>query len=304
MTVAAIDCGTNSVRLLICSFADSDGPVPVELVRRMQITRLGEGVDKTGRLAPTALARTQAALAEYAAEIKAAGATRVRIVATSATRDASNADEFHAMVLATLGVPPEVVSGEEEASLSFTGALAGLGDAEPPFLVIDIGGGSTEFVYGSTSVEHAISMDIGAVRMTERHLHSDPPELSELDAAVADIRAAVDRALAVVPMGRTLVGVAGTITTVAAIALGLTSYDRSRIHQSRITAEEIAHVTAGLAEMTREQRLGITAMHPGRADVIVGGALILRTIMEQTGTQSILISEHDILDGIALSLST
>ncbi|MBB5870383.1 exopolyphosphatase/guanosine-5'-triphosphate,3'-diphosphate pyrophosphatase [Allocatelliglobosispora scoriae] len=298
MNVAAIDCGTNSVRVLIL------GPDGRELTRRMQIVRLGEGVDATGRLAPAALARTQTALAEFAAEIKAVGVARTRVVATSATRDASNADEFHAMVLATLGVAPEVVSGDEEARLAFTGALAGLDVSEPPYLLVDIGGGSTEFVHGSTSVEHAISTDIGSVRMTERHLHSDPPELDEIEAAAADIGAVVAGALAVVPPGRTLVGVAGTITTVAAIALGLTAYDRSRIHQARITAEEVRHVTAGLAEMTREQRLGITSMHPGRADVIVGGALILRTIMEQTGAESILVSEHDILDGIAASLST
>ncbi|MCP2326608.1 exopolyphosphatase/guanosine-5'-triphosphate,3'-diphosphate pyrophosphatase [Hamadaea flava] len=299
--VAAIDCGTNSIRLLI---ADFDGDRATDVSRRMEIVRLGQGVDATGRLAPEAIERTRAALSAYKSEIDEAGVTAVRMVATSATRDAANAADFHDMVLATLGSEPEVVSGEEEARLSFAGAVRGL-DAEPPFLVVDIGGGSTEFVLGDNAgVSSAISVDIGCVRMTERHLHSDPPELDELAAATADIGKAVDHALTVVPgtQARTLVGLAGSVTTVTAIALGLTSYQSERIHRARVSKEEVALVTAGLAEMTHDQRAGIGVMHPGRVDVIVAGALILRTIMEKTGLSTVLASEHDILDGIALSL--
>ncbi|MEV6965635.1 Ppx/GppA phosphatase family protein [Hamadaea sp. NPDC051192] len=299
--VAAIDCGTNSIRLLI---ADFDGDRSTDVSRRMEIVRLGQGVDATGRLAPEAIERTRAALSAYKSEIDEAGVTAVRMVATSATRDAANAADFHDMVLATLGSEPEVVSGEEEARLSFAGAVRGL-DAEPPFLVVDIGGGSTEFVLGDDAgVNSAISVDIGCVRMTERHLQSDPPELDELAAATADIGKAVDHALTVVPgtRARTLVGLAGSVTTVTAIALGLTSYQSERIHRARVSKEEVALVTAGLAEMTHDQRAGIGVMHPGRVDVIVAGALILRTIMEKTGSSAVLASEHDILDGIALSL--
>ncbi|MEV0268579.1 Ppx/GppA phosphatase family protein [Hamadaea sp. NPDC050747] len=299
--MAAIDCGTNSIRLLI---ADFDGDRATDVSRRMEIVRLGQGVDATGRLAPEAIERTRVALSAYKSEIDEAGATAVRMVATSASRDAANAADFHDMVVATLGHEPEVISGEEEARLSFDGAVRGL-DAEPPFLVVDIGGGSTEFVLGdATGVSGAISVDVGCVRMTERHLHNDPPDLDELEAATADIAKAVDHALTVVPgtQARTLVGLAGSVTTVTAIALGLTSYQPERIHHARVSREEVALVTAGLAEMTRDQRAGIGVMHPGRVDVIVAGALILRTIMEKTGSAFVLASEHDILDGIALSL--
>jgi exopolyphosphatase/guanosine-5'-triphosphate,3'-diphosphate pyrophosphatase len=299
--VAAIDCGTNSIRLLI---ADIDGDRSADVSRRMEIVRLGQGVDATGRLAPEAIERTRVALSAYKREIDEAGVTAVRMVATSATRDAANAADFHDMVMATLGSEPEVVSGEEEARLSFAGAIRGL-DAEPPFLVVDIGGGSTEFVLGDAAgIQAATSVDLGCVRMTERHLHSDPPDLDELEAATADIAKAVDGSLAVVPgtQARTLVGLAGSVTTVTAIALGLTTYQPERIHHARVTREEVALVTAGLAEMTHDQRAAIGVMHPGRVDVIVAGALILRTIMEKTGCSSVLASEHDILDGIAFSL--
>jgi exopolyphosphatase / guanosine-5'-triphosphate,3'-diphosphate pyrophosphatase len=299
--VAAIDCGTNSIRLLI---ADIEGDRSADVSRRMEIVRLGQGVDATGRLAPEAIERTRVALSAYKREIDEAGVTAVRMVATSATRDAANAADFHDMVMATLGSEPEVVSGEEEARLSFAGAIRGL-DAEPPFLVVDIGGGSTEFVLGDAAgIQAATSVDLGCVRMTERHLHSDPPDLDELEAATADIAKAVDGALAVVPgtQARTLVGLAGSVTTVTAIALGLTTYQPERIHHARVTREEVALVTAGLAEMTHDQRAAIGVMHPGRVDVIVAGALILRTIMEKTGCSSVLASEHDILDGIAFSL--
>lgn len=308
--VAAIDCGTNSIRLLVADLPDRDaGPEAplVDLSRRMEIVRLGQGVDRTGRLAPEAIERTRVALASYAADIDKLGAQRIRMCATSASRDASNAADFREMVERTLGVAPEVVTGDEEARLSFTGAVRGLpADAREPFLVIDIGGGSTEFVVGTRTggVEAAISMDIGCVRMTERHLHGDPPSRAEIAAAQADIAAAVDRALEVVP-GReaaTLVGLAGSVTTVVAIAEGLQEYDPGRIHHARVSYQAVADVTADLLGKTREQRLAIPVMHPGRADVIGAGALVLRVAMERAGMPSVVASEHDILDGIAWSL--
>ncbi|GAA4436393.1 Ppx/GppA phosphatase family protein [Phytohabitans houttuyneae] len=302
--MAAIDCGTNSIRLLVADLPAAGGDAPlVDVVRRMEIVRLGQGVDRTGRLAPEAIERTRVALASYAAQIRELGATRVRMCATSATRDAANAGDFRAMVVETLGVEPEVVSGDEEARLSFTGAVRGLA-AEPPYLVVDIGGGSTEFVVGESTVEGAISVDIGCVRMTERHLHSDPPTPAEVAAATGDITAAVDRALAAVPgrEARTLVGLAGSVTTVAAIALGLSEYNPSRIHHAVVSYDAVAKVTGDLLAMTTAQRLEIPVMHPGRADVIVAGALVLRVIMERAGMPAVVASEHDILDGIAWSI--
>jgi exopolyphosphatase/guanosine-5'-triphosphate,3'-diphosphate pyrophosphatase len=300
--VAAIDCGTNSIRLLVADLPPDGGPL-TDVTRRMEIVRLGQGVDRTGRLAPEALDRTRVALAGYAAEIRRLGARRVRMVATSATRDAGNADDFRAMVLATLGQEPEVVSGDEEARLSFTGAVRGLPPAR--YLVVDIGGGSTEFVVGSTAVEHAVSVDIGCVRMTERHLHSDPPSPAEIDAATADIEAAVDKALAVVGAGSAteVVGVAGSVTTVAAIALNLPRYQPERIQHARISRDDVARVSADLLGRTRAQRLAMPVMHPGRADVIGAGALILRIILDRVGAGTVIASEHDILDGIAWSLA-
>lgn len=308
--VAAIDCGTNSIRLLVADLpepsAGSQAPL-TDLTRRMEIVRLGQGVDRTGRLAPEAIERTRVALASYAADIEKLGAERVRMCATSASRDAANAADFTEMVQRTLGVAPEVVSGDEEARLSFTGAVRGLpADAKEPFLVVDIGGGSTEFVVGDRvgGVRAAISVDIGCVRMTERHLPGDPPTPEQVAAAQADIAAAVDRALAVVP-GReaaTLIGLAGSVTTVVAIAQGLREYDPERIHHARVSYDAVAEVTADLLGRTREQRLAIPVMHPGRADVIGAGALVLRVIMERAGMPSVVASEHDILDGIAWSL--
>ncbi|TDC33486.1 Ppx/GppA family phosphatase [Micromonospora sp. 15K316] len=309
--MAAIDCGTNSIRLLVADLPDpAAGPESplTDLSRRMEIVRLGQDVDRTGRLAPEAIERTRVALVDYAAEFEKLGAERVRMCATSATRDAENADEFRAMVERTLGVAPEVVSGDEEARLSFTGAVRGLpADAKAPFLVVDIGGGSTEFVVGTREggVRAAVSMDIGCVRMTERHLHGDPPSVAEIAAAQADIAVAVDRALTVVP-GReaaTLVGLAGSVTTVVAIAQGLRAYDPARIHHARVSYDAVAEVTADLLGKTREQRLAIPVMHPGRADVIGAGALVLKVIMERAGMPSVVASEHDILDGIAWSLA-
>ena len=300
MRVAGIDCGTNSIRLLIADV--SDGRL-TDVARRMEIVRLGEGVDRTGRLSEQALARTRKALLGYAAEIAELGVTRVRMCATSASRDASNAQDFRDMVRGVLGVGPEVITGTEEAALSFTGAVAGL-TAERPYLVVDIGGGSTEFVTGSTAVDHAISMDIGCVRLTERHLHADPPTPAEIHNAERDIAAAVDIALTAVPGrdARTLVGLAGTVTTVTALAKELPEYDSSRIHHSEVSLEAVSRVTAELLAMTVEQRLALPVMHPGRADVIGAGALILRTVMERSGHSSVIASEHDILDGICYSL--
>jgi exopolyphosphatase/guanosine-5'-triphosphate,3'-diphosphate pyrophosphatase len=298
--VAAIDCGTNSVRLLIADIADGQ---LVDVSRRMDIVRLGAGVDRTGRLAPEAIERTRVALVDYATQIAEAGVEASRMVATSASRDASNAEEFRAMVLATLGFAPEVVTGDEEARLSFGGAVRGL-DAEAPFLVVDIGGGSTEFVVGSTGVDAALSVDIGCVRLTERHLHGDPPTEAQIAATERDITAAVDRALAAVGTGRTLVGLAGSVTTVTAIALGLTEYRPECIHHARISRAEVSRVAADLLAATRAERLAIPAMHPGRADVIGAGALILRVIMDRSGLETLVASEHDILDGIAWSIAT
>ena len=316
--VAAIDCGTNSIRLLIADI-DTKRLRLSDLRRDMRIVRLGEGVDRTGRLAPAALDRTIAALREYAAEIGNLKPEAVRMVATSATRDAENADEFASRVKEVLGVAPEVVTGDEEAWLSFTGATRELGasprEDDPLYLVTDIGGGSTEFVLGdATEIAGARSVDIGCVRMTERHLSGDPPPFGEVAAAVADIDAALDLvASSVFPGGKpvelslcprpvTLVGLAGSVTTVAGIALGLLEYDSARIHHSRISAAAVHAISAELLGMTREQRATIGVMHPGRVDVIGAGALILDRIIARFGFADVLVSEHDILDGIAWSL--
>ena len=300
MRVAAIDCGTNSIRLLI---ADIAGGRLTDVARRMEIVRLGEGVDRTGRLAPEAIERTRKALLGYATEIAELGVSRVRMCATSASRDAANAADFTTMVRATLGVDPEVISGDEEARLSFAGAVTGL-TAEQPYLVVDIGGGSTEFVVGDDEVRHAISMDIGCVRMTERHLRSDPPTPAEVAAAEQDITKAVDTALRTVSGHgtATLVGLAGSVTTVAALALHLPRYDAERIHHARVPFDDVAKVTQDLLGSTVADRRDLPVMHPGRADVIGAGALILRIIMERAGKTSVIASEHDILDGIAFSL--
>jgi exopolyphosphatase/guanosine-5'-triphosphate,3'-diphosphate pyrophosphatase len=305
--VAAIDCGTNSVRLLVAEFDPAAGSL-VDVDRRLEIVRLGQGVDATGRLAPGALARTLAVLRSYARIIEAAGAAAVRMVATSATRDAANAAEFVAGVRAVLGAEPEVLTGDEEARLSFTGATAELagGRAAMPCLVADIGGGSTEFVLGEPpAVTAAISVDIGCVRMTERHLHSDPPSGAQIGAARADIDTALDLVAAKVPAAAaaTLVGLAGSVTTVAALALGLASYDPGRIHHARIGAGQVHEQATRLLAMPHAQRARLPVMHPGRVDVIGGGALVLDAIMDRFGFAEVLVSEHDILDGIAWSLA-
>jgi exopolyphosphatase/guanosine-5'-triphosphate,3'-diphosphate pyrophosphatase len=340
--VAAIDCGTNSIRLLIADIesssddlersrgsselAMSSRPSLADVDREMRIVRLGEGVDRTGRLSTAALDRTMTALREYAGLIAETKPEAIRMVATSATRDAENSREFTERVVGVLGVAPEVISGDEEARLSFTGAtrelagtaLGGEGECPPPYLVVDIGGGSTEFVLGdagaagSPPAEQPVgsrSVNIGCVRMTERHLHGDPPSASEIAAATEDIDAALGQAAAAVPVAvggagavGTLVGLAGSVTTVAAIALGLEAYDSERIHHSRVSAARVHQLTLGLLAMTRAERAAIPVMHPGRVDVIGAGALILDRIMTRFGFAEVLASEHDILDGIAWSL--
>jgi exopolyphosphatase/guanosine-5'-triphosphate,3'-diphosphate pyrophosphatase len=303
--VAALDCGTNSLRLLV---ADLDGDRTTDVVRRMEVVRLGAGVDRTGRLAPDALARTFAVLDEYAAIIDDSEVAAVRMVATSATRDAENRSEFVEGVTQRLGVAPEVVSGDEEAALSFAGATRELrGRSEPaaPYLVVDIGGGSTEFVLGDASGPTAArSVDVGCVRMTERHLVDDPPTRAQIDATRADIEAAIDLAGAAVPFdqARTLIGLAGSVTTVVALALGLHEYDADRIHHAQVSSAQVHRITAELLAATRAERAALTVMHPGRVDVIGGGALVLDTIMRTLSFADVVASEHDILDGIAFSL--
>jgi len=303
--VAAVDCGTNSIRLLVSDIDPAAGTA-TEVDRRMEIVRLGEGVDRTGRLAPAALARTFAACDAYADVVRSIGAERLRFVATSASRDVDNRDDFIAGVRARLGVDPEVISGDEEARLSFAGATRELlaGSDPRPFLVVDIGGGSTELVLGDTDVTAASSVDVGCVRMTERHLHDDPPTAEQVAAARADVEAAVRRAAETVPLAeaRTLVGLAGSVTTVAAMALGLPTYDRDRIHHARIASVDVHRVARELLAMTREQRAALPFMHPGRVDVIGAGALVLAVVAESVPVDDVLVSEHDILDGIAWSL--
>ncbi|MFJ3586417.1 exopolyphosphatase [Streptomyces sp. NPDC090127] len=301
--VAGIDCGTNSIRLLVADVHPETGEL-TELDRRMTIVRLGQGVDRTGRLAPEALERTFAACREYAAVIEELGAERLRFVATSASRDAENRDDFVRGVQEILGVEPEVISGDQEAELSFTGATGELHGTEK-YLVVDIGGGSTEFVVGNRHVEAARSVDIGCVRLTERHVRSDPPTAAEVAAIRADVRAALDLAEETVPLGEaeTLVGLAGSVTTVAAIALGLQEYDSAKIHHSRVPYAKVREIVDTLVASTHDERAAIPVMHPGRVDVIVAGALVLREIMARTGAREVVVSEHDILDGIALSVA-
>ena len=304
--VAAIDCGTNSIRLLV---ADGSPVGLADVHREMRIVRLGEGVDQTGRLAPGAIERTRLALVDYAECIRSFGATEVRMVATSASRDAANADEFRAVVHQILGVEPEVITGLAEAELSFVGAVASLPGIADPLLVADIGGGSTELVLGSAveaKVLAAHSMDVGCVRMTERHLRDDPPAQAQVQAALTDLRAALEAAAADVPVRQAaaFVGVAGTVTTIAALALGLPGYDAEAIHGSVTDYQQVAEVTERLLGMRRDERAALPVMHPGRVDVIAGGALVLRTVMEFAGVREVIASEHDILDGIAMSLLT
>lgn len=302
MRVAAIDCGTNSIRLLI---ADIDGSNFREIYRTMEIVRLGQGVDQNKAFHPDAIARTLAAVDLFAQEISKRGVEHIRFCATSATRDATNRELFIDGVKERLGVEPEVISGEEEARLSFIGATKEFASSDAPFLVVDIGGGSTEFVYGHSDVEFAKSVNIGCVRMTERNIHSDPPKAEEIDNARRDIQEAIAVAASVVPItkAKTLIAVAGTATSVAASALNLESYDRHLIHLSRVSAEQTHHVAITFAAMNAEERSHVGFLHPGRADVFAAGSLVLSEIMKATGAKEFVASEADILDGIAWSLA-
>jgi len=311
MRVGAVDCGTNSIRLLISEVGAGDALADVH--REMRVVRLGEGVDATGRFADAAIERTRLALADYVDIMVAQGVSAVRMVATSATRDAANREEFFAMTAELLGrvVPgavAEVISGDEEARLSFAGAVGELVADDGPFVVVDLGGGSTEFVLGDhAGVTAARSVNIGCVRLTERCLRSDPPTDAEIADARRVIAEAVAEATAVVPVqtARSWVGVAGTMTTLAAVGQGLTEYDPERIHLSRIGIDELSEVCWRLVRMTRAERAALGPMHPGRVDVIGGGSLVTVAIVELMragGVQELIVSEHDILDGIAMSL--
>ena len=310
--VAAVDCGTNTIRLLV---ADVEGDALVDVERDAVIVRLGQGVDRTGELSPEALARTFDQTRAFAARCDALGVEAVRFVATSATRDARNRDAFVAGVRAAIGVDPEVVTGDEEAALSFRGAVGVLGGTRPgPFLVVDLGGGSTELVLGDDAPRASLSMDVGSVRLTERHLRSDPPTDDEIAAARADVAAALDAAERVVPLGQaaTLVGLAGTITTVTAHVLGLDRYDRARIDAAELPVDAVLAACDDLLHRSHAQRAALGFLHPGRVDVIGAGALVwhdvvtrVRDAVAATGRSldAVLTSEHDILDGIAWSVA-
>ncbi|MDT7762555.1 MAG: exopolyphosphatase / guanosine-5-triphosphate,3-diphosphate pyrophosphatase [Mycobacterium sp.] len=311
--VAAIDCGTNSIRLLIADVVDAGLR---DVHREMRIVRLGQGVDATGQFAADALARTKTALVDYAGLLRSFAVSNVRMVATSAARDAGNRDVFFAMTADVLGavVPgavAEVITGTEEAALSFCGAVDELDAASAPFVVVDLGGGSTEVVLGDrceSGVEASFSADIGCVRLTERCLHSDPPTAAEIAAARDVVREGLGDALRVVPVerARTWVGVAGTMTTLSALAQQMKTYDPDAIHLSRVGFGDLLRVCDELIAMTRQQRASLGPMHEGRVDVIGGGAIIVEelahALRDRAGIDELVVSEHDILDGIALSI--
>lgn len=297
-TVAAIDCGTNSTRLLVWREGET-------LERLMTITRLGQGVDATGRLASEAIERTVSTLRRYRDVMDRHGVERTRITATSAARDAANRDEFFAAAEAVVGTRPELLSGREEGELSFRGATTELDAALGPFLVVDIGGGSTEFVVGSDRPDGVLSIDIGCVRLTEKFLRGDPPTAEELSDAMSVVRAYledVDRELPTARDANCLVGLAGTVTTVAAVEIGLADYDRDRIHHFDLTKEAAEDVFRTLATERHADRIHNPGLEEARADVIVGGALILVNVMRHYGFEHCLVSEADILDGLAMSI--
>ena len=312
--VAAIDCGTNSIRLLVADVDPVAGTL-VDLHRSNEVVRLGQGVDRTGVLAPEALARTLTAARGYRAVCDELGVQALRFVATSATRDARNRDEFVAGVRDALGVDPEVIAGDEEARLSFRGATGVLASRfDGPFLVVDLGGGSTELVLGTHVPEAALSMDVGSVRLTERHLHDDPPAPAQRAAADADVHAALDAAAAVVPLGRTvtLVGLAGSVTTLTAHALRLDRYDRDRIDGAVLGVDDVLAACEDMLARTRDERAALPYLHPGRVDVIGAGALVWRDVVTRVRDEvaaaggaltQVVTSEHDILDGIAWSVA-
>ncbi len=308
--VAAIDCGTNSIRLLIARRDEATGRL-VDLERHLEMVRLGLGVDRTGRFDPVAVERTLDAARRYQALVEHHGVRRedVRFVATSATRDASNREDFISGIRAILGIDPEVISGQEEAELSYRGAVSTVeGLPAGPALVVDIGGGSTELVLGTTAPTHRISLDMGSVRLTERHLRSDPPAADEIAAATADIDALLDEAAEAIPLERvaSLVGVAGTVTTVTAVATGIRDYRPDVTHGATLPVDEVRALCETLLRETREERSRHQVIHPGRIDVIGAGALIWSRIVERvaaaSGISETRTSEHDILDGMALDL--
>ena len=303
MRVAAIDCGTNSIRLLI---ADIHGGQFKEVHRQMEVVRLGQGVDQNKAFDPEAIERTLKVTHIYAGLIAAKGVERVRFCATSATRDATNRQIFIDGVKEILGIEPEVIPGVEEAALSFMGATKELHTADGPFLVVDIGGGSTEFVLGTQKVEAAKSVNIGCVRMAERHLNQQPPSAQSIASATSDIDTAISAAAESVAIteAKSLVCVAGTATTVAAAALGLTEYDRYAIHLSRIPAQKVHDVAAMFQSMTRDEIAALGYMHPGRVDVITAGSLVLSRVLHATGAKEFIASESDILDGMAWGLAS
>jgi len=296
-TVAAIDCGTNTIKLLI-------GDLPDVAVRESRMVRLGQGVDATGRLAPEALARAFEAIDEYAALIAAHDVDRIRFCATSATRDSENSAEFTAGVRARLGIDPEVLSGDEEARLAFDGAVRGTAPVPEPVLVIDIGGGSTELILGerATGPRASYSMDIGSVRLHERCLGGDPATPEQVAACVAAIDAALDDCPVDPAAARAVIGVAGTITTVAAGVLGLRAYDRELIHGRELDVDAVHQKVDDLVHATRAERLALGYVHPGRVDVIDAGALILSRVLRRATVPAMTVAETDILDGIAWSL--
>jgi len=297
--IAAVDVGTNSTRLLV-----AEDQLPLQVVeRQMRITRLGQGVDATGHLDDSALERTLMCIADYATIWRELGADRVRLTATSAVRDASDRERFFSGVRERTGIEAEVLSGEDEGRTAFRGATA-LIDGQAPYLVLDIGGGSTEFILGTDAPEAMTSRQLGCVRVAERELLSDPPSLDQIAEARGFADGELDAVEVVIAPGaaRTLVGVAGTITTIAALHLALDTYQPDRIHGSRIPAEQVAEITERLLAMTTAERRALGPMAPGREDVIHAGALILDRVMARYGFADVLVSESDILDGLAMSL--
>ena len=301
--VAAFDCGTNSLRLLVADLDIAAG-TSRDVVREMRIVRLGQGVDRTGRIAEASLHRVFLAVEEYMEKVRELDVAQLRFCATSAARDAENAEDFIAGIRDRVGVEPEVLVGDDEARTSFAGAVRDLPPLPEPLMVVDIGGGSTELILGTGDggVEAAHSLDIGSVRLNERHLHTDPPAKAEIRAAIEDIDAALETSTVDLARAEAVIGVAGTVTTIAAGVLGLASYEPELIHRSVLRPDAVQGQVAQLLTMMVEQRKALGYMHPGRADVIAAGGLILARVLRRTTVGSLLVSEHDILDGIAWSL--
>ncbi len=304
--VAALDCGTNTLRLLVADLDPQAGAAHV-LDRRSTIVRLGQDVDRTGVFAAAALARTFATLDEYVSLVERHRVDSVRFVATSAARDVQNRDLFVSGVRDRLGIDPDIISGDEEARLAYDGAtrqLTGVTEVRRPWLVLDIGGGSTELVLGSEVGDEisGVSLDVGSVRITERHLHGDPPTAGEVAAAVADVDAALDSVQVRLASARSLIGVAGSVTTMGAMVLDLDQYDRERVNLARLPSADVGRAVGRVVAMSIEERRALRFMHPDRADVIGAGALILRCVVERVGLASLVVSARDILDGIAWSM--